>query len=539
MANQIIQSIKTIAQSLVDNAGYDKTRGGLIVGVNTITNTYSVKVDGVTYPIVRAVDDATYNIGDVVKVVIPCNQATQMYISSSVLSDNSLGNKIANATTLAEDAKQIGLDNQVEIKDVSDVANSKNKTFRQDTAPTEGMSSGDVWIDTSDNNTLYVYDGTQWVFSGGGNGQDGLNNATILLYQRGATAPDKPTAELTYTFADASLSPTSALNGWTQAIPEIDGNPCWVIAATASATTATDTIGVSEWSTQIKFVEDGVQGATGATGATGKTGEVGATGSTGLNQATIFLYSRTTSTKPSSPTTYTFATGILSPLPTGWSRSVPTNNGDPCYVTTASAIGYGSDVTITSDAWSDPTVLVENGATGATGATGAEGYSPTVSTGTASDGSTTITVTNKDSSTTTQLVDGIARDKILSWCYENNETFIDGAKIYTGSIDAESINVESLTADVAFIDEMETTLTRFKAENNDEYYETEITGEGINFKHGTSEQNAQVVASVSGDSLRINKTIVIDEMELGNWSWKINPNNKHLTVRWNGGGIDD
>lgn len=535
MANQIIQSIKTIAQSLVDNAGYDKTRGGLIVGVNTITNTYSVKVDGVTYPIVRAVDDATYNIGDVVKVIIPCNQATQMYISSSVLSDNSLGNKIANATTLAEDAKQIGLDNQVEIKDVSDVANSKNKTFRQDTEPTSGMSSGDVWIDTSDNNTLYVYDGTQWVFSGGGNGQDGLNNATILLYKRGATAPEKPTAEVTYTFADASLSPISALNGWTQGIPEVDGNPCWVIAATASATTATDTIGISEWSTQIKFVEDGVQGATGATGATGKTGEVGATGSTGLNQATIFLYSRTTSTKPSSPTTYTFANGVLSPLPSDWSRSVPTNDGNPCYVTTASAIGYGSDVTITSDAWSDPTVLVENGATGATGATGAEGYSPTVSTGTASDGSTTITVTNKDSSTTTQLVDGIARDKILSWCYENNETFIDGAKIYTGSIDAESINVESLTADVAFIDEMETTLTRFKAVGENGYYETEITGEGIDFKYGTSEETAKTIAGISGDELQIKKTSVLDEMKIGKWSWKVNPNNSHLTLRWNGG----
>ena len=105
MGNQIIQSIKTIAQSLVDNAGYDKTRGGVIVGVNQVTNTYSVKVDGVTYPIVRAVDDATYNIGDVVKVVIPCNQATQMYISSSILSDNSLGNKIANATALAQETK--------------------------------------------------------------------------------------------------------------------------------------------------------------------------------------------------------------------------------------------------------------------------------------------------------------------------------------------------------------------------------------------------------------------------------------------------
>lgn len=118
MANQIIQSIKTIAQSLVDKAGYDKTRGGVIVGVNSVTNTYSVKIDGVTYPIVRAVDDATYNIGDVVKVVIPCNQATQMYIASSVLSDNSLGNKIANAVGLAQDAKQLGLENQTEINNL-------------------------------------------------------------------------------------------------------------------------------------------------------------------------------------------------------------------------------------------------------------------------------------------------------------------------------------------------------------------------------------------------------------------------------------
>ena len=45
---------------------------------------------------------------------------------------------------------------------------------------------------------------------------------------------------------------------------------------------------------------------------------------------------------------------------------------------------------------------------------GADGYSPTVSTGTSSDGSTTITVTNKDGSTTTELVDGTARDGVDS-----------------------------------------------------------------------------------------------------------------------------
>ena len=482
MANQIIQSIKTIAQSLVDNAGYDKTRGGFIVGVNTVTNTYSVKVDGVTYPIVRAVDDATYHIGDVVKVVIPCNQATQMYISSSVLSDNSLGNKIANATTLAEDAKQLGLDNQVEIKDVSDVANSKNKTFRQDTAPTEGMSSGDIWVDTSDNNTLYVYDGTQWVFSGGGNGQDGLNNATILLYRRGATAPEKPTAEVTYTFADASLSPISALNGWTQAIPEIDGNPCWVIAATASATTATDTIAVSEWSTQTKFVEDG------------------ATGSAGLNQATIFLYSRTTSTKPSSSTTYTFASGVLSPIPSGWSRSVPTNNGDPCYVTTAIAIGYGSDATIASDAWSDPTVLVENGA---------DGYSPTVSTGTSEDGSTTVTVTNKDGSTTTELVDGTARTDINNLALTKIDRFGTNASM---KWDGNVLKIEAT--------DPETNVP----------YAVEIGGNGIEFKYDN-----EAVAMINQDQLVIDKTVVLTEMQVNRyWTWRTRDNN-NLCLQWIGG----
>ena len=485
MGNQIIQSIKTIAQSLVDNAGYDKTRGGFIVGVNSVTNTYSVKVDGVTYPIVRAVDDATYNIGDVVKVVIPCNQATQMYISSSILSDNSLGNKIANATTLAEDAKQLGLDNQLEIKKVSDVANSKNKTFRQDTAPTEGMSSGDVWIDTSDNNTLYVYDGTQWVFSGGGNGQDGLNNATILLYKRGATAPEKPTAEVTYTFADASLSPASALNDWTQAIPQVDGNPCWVIATTASATTATDTIAVSEWSTQVKFVEDGAQGAT---------------GSTGLNQATIFLYSRTTSTKPSSPTTYTFASGVLSPLPSNWSRSVPASNGNPCYVTTAIAIGYGSDVTITADAWADPTVLVEDGA---------EGYSPTVSTGTSSDGSTTVTVTNKDGSTTTELVDGTARDEINNLVLTKIDRFGTNASM---NWDGNVLKIEAT--------DPETNVP----------YAVEIGGNGIEFKYDN-----EAVAMINQDQLVIDKTVVLTEMQVNRyWTWRTRDNN-NLCLQWIGG----
>ena len=60
------------------------------------------------------------------------------------------------------------------------------------------------------------------------------------------------------------------------------------------------------------------------------------------------------------------------------------------------------------------------GPQGIQGETGADGYSPTVTTGTSSDGSTTVTVTNKDGSTTTVLIDGTARTGVGSL---NNTVF--------------------------------------------------------------------------------------------------------------------
>ena len=91
---------------MVKKAGFDKTRNAQIVGVNTITNTYSVKVDGQTYNNVKTVNDSTYSLHDIVKLVIPCNQATQMYIESSILSDSSLGKKVGEAQALGEKNEQ-------------------------------------------------------------------------------------------------------------------------------------------------------------------------------------------------------------------------------------------------------------------------------------------------------------------------------------------------------------------------------------------------------------------------------------------------
>ena len=83
--NAFVQSMKTIAQSAITKAGFDKTRNGQIVSVNTVTNTYSIKVDGIIYNNVKVVNGMEYNKGDIVKVNIPMNNPSQAYISSSVL----------------------------------------------------------------------------------------------------------------------------------------------------------------------------------------------------------------------------------------------------------------------------------------------------------------------------------------------------------------------------------------------------------------------------------------------------------------------
>ena len=255
MANSIIQSIKTIAKSLVDNAGYDKTRGGMIVGVNDVTNTYSVKIDGITYNNVKTVDDATYNLGDMVKVVIPCNQATQMYISASIFSDSSLGNRVTNALTLADAAEQLGLDNVVEIERVEGIAESKNKTFRQASEPTSGMDEGDIWIDTSDGNKMYVWDGTQGVFSSAdGRTLYGTCNTAADTTTKSVVCSDATslyvglTITVKFSTANTVLAPTLNVNG-------LGAKNIWVENA------ITSTSNCLFWNTDalIVFTYDGTQ----------------------------------------------------------------------------------------------------------------------------------------------------------------------------------------------------------------------------------------------------------------------------------------
>lgn len=243
-------------------------------------------------------------------------------------------------------------------------------------------------------------------------GSDGINTATIYLYQRAVGAPDKPQNNLTYTFATAEL--TGNLGNWTQSIGTLTGNnPIWVIAAVASSNGEEDIILPEEWSGPIQMAQDGQDG---------QDGQPGAPGAPGLNQATVFIYKRASSVTKPSNSTYTFATGDFT-VDGNWEKTIPaatTENKNPCWVCSAVAIGSGNEAELV---WSNPSLLVENGS---------NGLSPTV----------------------TQLTNGV---KIVD--AEGNETFVtngsNGQSYYTHVRYSENANgsnyVSTPTSDTIYV----------------------------------------------------------------------------------------
>lgn len=215
------------------------------------------------------------------------------------------------------------------------------------TTPPDITQSG-IWFPnppkTTDVNP-YLWSWTYTRFSDGktnsafGVSRVSTNSAIVYLYKRSVneiTAIDW-TENLTYDFDNKKL--TAAPEGWSEEIPS-GSDPLYVTAATASSITAQATIPPAQWSIPTLF------------------------STSGLNSKTVLLYKRYGSTPatPSTAVTYTFSTGSIQPAsPDGWSLTIPTTDGNPCYVTQATAIGYGDTYTIQKSAWSAPTVLAKDG----------------------------------------------------------------------------------------------------------------------------------------------------------------------------------
>ena len=184
----------------------------------------------------------------------------------------------------------------------------------------------------------------------GGGGAPGLNNATVTIYQRATSAPALPTAPVTYTFANGGIAGLN--NGWT-ANPPGGTNPLYVSVATASASTATDTIAPAEWASPIVLAQNGSDGTPGANG---------------FNSKSLFIYQRAASAPglPTGPATYVFSSQTLSYLSNGWQSTIPTGTL-PLWVTTASALSTTDVDTISPGEWASPSILSQNGTDGAPG----------------------------------------------------------------------------------------------------------------------------------------------------------------------------
>ena len=249
----------------------------------------------------------------------------------------------------------------------------------------------------------------------GSNGVNGMNVATIYLYQRATSTPSKPSNTLTYTFSTTKITGTLN-NGWSTAIPT-GTDAVYVTVASVSSKNDTATIATSAWSAPVVLAQNG---------------KTGSDGKAGLNVATIYLYQRNTSkpSKPSASVTYTFSTGVASGLNNGWSQKIP-DGTNPLYVTLATASSNTATDTILSSEWSDVVVMAQNGEDGQ------DGISPKVFLSKTGD-TTTISIVDATGTHTQIVKDGTngtpgASGKDGKTSYFHVKYSNDGGKTFTSN----------------------------------------------------------------------------------------------------------
>ena len=104
-------------------------------------------------------------------------------------------------------------------------------------------------------------------------GSDGNSTALVYAYKRSATAPTDNPGAVDYSFSTNSITTATLANSWQKTIPS-GSDPLYVVVATASSSTSTDSIAADEWASPVLLVQNGTNGTN------------------GLNTATVFLYAR-------------------------------------------------------------------------------------------------------------------------------------------------------------------------------------------------------------------------------------------------------
>jgi hypothetical protein len=191
-----------------------------------------------------------------------------------------------------------------------------------------------------------VFDGVR-----GDTGLAGLNTGQAFAYKRAAAAPTDSPGDVIFTFATGSITTPAGndlANGWSKNIPAGTA-PLYVCAAAASSRNATDNIAANEWAGSVQLVKDGANGVD------------------GLNVAPLRIYQRgATNIAPALPSaacTFTFATGVLTGLNSGWSTQVPTAGGAYLFTSGATAASRGATDDIDPGEWAAAARLAADGVT--------------------------------------------------------------------------------------------------------------------------------------------------------------------------------
>ena len=390
---------------------------------------------------------------------------------------------------------------------VGDSGTTKPTGTWQNSVPTVAQGKY-LWTQTivnySDGNSTESYS-VSYRGIDGSNGVNGMNAATVYLYQRATSTPSKPSNTLTYTFSTTKI--TGTLNNcWSTAIPT-GTDAVYVTVASVSSKNDTATIATSAWSAPVVLAQNG---------------KTGSDGKAGLNVATIYLYQRNTSkpSKPSVSVTYTFSTGVASGLNNGWSQKIP-DGTNPLYVTLATASSNTATDTILSSEWSDVVVMAQNGANGQ------DGISPKVSLS-KSGNTTTISIVDATGTHTQTVKDGTngtpgeaGKDGKTSYFHVKYSN--DGGKTFTGNSGEDTgIYMGSYTdyTEVDSTDVKKYNWVKVKGDKGD-------TGQkGDNAKNLIITPSSQYFKSTDGGKTFAPNTITIKptlqgEISFGKWQYSI------------------
>jgi hypothetical protein len=182
--------------------------------------------------------------------------------------------------------------------------------------------------------------------------------ATATVYKWAADMPAMPSGADSWTWSTSTFAaPPSGWSSTEPAAPTGGDSTLWTADVLVSDISATGST-VFNWNTASISARGYAASPTGA-------------GPAGYSNARVFAYQRAASAPTGSPGTvdYDFTTGTITTatLANGWLKTIPAANGNPLYVTAASASAAGAADTIASGEWSGAVVLAQDGTAGAPG----------------------------------------------------------------------------------------------------------------------------------------------------------------------------